>query len=128
MMLHRIMLLVIAGLMLLLTACAAATPGPTARPGIVTIEKVDLLVMESNPPQVQAHITGYLGDGCTTFAGMTQQRDGNTITITVSATHSGAQVCPAIAPLLDQRVMLEGPFVPGQYTVIVNGTAYQLTI
>ncbi|MCS6889512.1 MAG: hypothetical protein NZQ09_15005 [Chloroflexus sp.] len=127
-MLHRIILLAITALMLMLTACTPATTTPMPRPGIVTIEQVDLSVMESNPPQVQAHITGYLGDGCTTFAGITQQREGNTITITVSATHSGAEMCPAIAPLVDQRVMLEGPFAPGQYTVIVNGTEYQLTI
>ncbi|MCX7859918.1 hypothetical protein [Chloroflexus sp.] len=127
-MLHRIVLLAITALMLMLTACSPATTTPMPRPGIVTIEQVDLSVMESNPPQVQAHITGYLGDGCTTFAGITQQREGNTITITVSATHSGAEMCPAIAPLVDQRVMLEGPFAPGQYTVIVNGTEYQLTI
>ncbi|WP_322512123.1 hypothetical protein [Chloroflexus sp.] len=127
-MLHRIVLLAITALMLMLTACTPVTTTPMPRPGIVTIERVDLLVMESNPPQVQAHITGYLGDGCTTFAGITQQREGNTITITVSATHSGAEMCPAIAPLVDQRVMLEGPFAPGQYTVIVNGTEYQLTI
>lgn len=127
-MLHRIVLLAITALMLMLTACTPVTTTPMPRPGIVTIEQVDLSVMESNPPQVQVHITGYLGDGCTTFAGITQQREGNTISITVSATHSGAEMCPAIAPLVDQRVMLEGPFAPGQYTVIVNGTEYQLTI
>ncbi|WP_298821573.1 hypothetical protein [Chloroflexus sp.] len=125
---RRFFLLAIAALMLWLTACAAAAPTPTSRPGVVTVERVDLLVMESNPPRVQAHIVGYLGDGCTTFAGINQQRSGNTITITVSAIHSGAEVCTAIAPLLDQRVMLDGTFAPGQYTVIINGTEYQLTI
>lgn len=125
-MLRRIILLVIAGLILILTACTTATPTPRA--GIVTIERVDFAVLESNPPQVQAHIVGYLGDGCTTFAGINQRREGNVITITVNAAHSGAEVCPAIAPLLDQRIMLEGPFTAGQYTVIVNGVEYQVTI
>lgn len=70
---------------------------------------------------MQAHIVGYLGDGCTTLAGITQQRDSNTITITVKVVHSGAEVCTAITPVIDQRVMLEGMFTPGEYTVIVNG-------
>jgi hypothetical protein len=122
-MIRRIVVLVILGLTLLLTACVQSL-----RPGVVTIDRVDLVVMESNPPRVQAHIVGYLGDGCTTLAGITQQRDGNTITITVKAVHSGAEVCTAIAPVIDQRVMLEGTFTPGEYTVIVNGVAHPLTI
>ncbi|GIV91311.1 MAG: hypothetical protein KatS3mg056_0020 [Chloroflexus sp.] len=60
--------------------------------------------------------------------GSISSREGNVITITVNAAHSGAEVCPAIAPLLDQRIMLEGPFTAGQYTVIVNGVEYQVTI
>ncbi len=123
---HRFWLLAIIALMLVLTACSTAAP--TTRPGVVTIERVDLLILESQPPQVQAHIIGYLGDGCTSLSGITQQRDGTTITITVHALHSGAQICTAIAPLVDQRVMLEGPFASGQYTVIVNGVAYELVI
>jgi len=122
-MIRRIVVLVILGLTLLLTACVQSL-----RPGVVTIDRVDLVVMESNPPRVQAHIVGYLGDGCTTLAGITQQRDGNTITITVKAVHSGAEVCTAIAPVIDQRVMLEGTFTPGEYTVIVNRVAHPLTI
>lgn len=122
-MIRRIVVLVIIGLTLLLTACVQSL-----RPGVITIDRVDLVVMESNPPRVQAHIVGYLGDGCTTLAGITQQRDGNTITLTVKAIHSGAEVCTAIAPVIDQRVMLEGTFTPGEYTVIVNGVAYPLTI
>ena len=104
------------------------TSTPTPRSGVVTIERVEFVVLESYPLQVQAHITGYLADGCTTFAGISQQREGHVITITVKAVHSGAEICTAIAPMLDQSVMLEGSFTPGQYTVIVNGTAYQLTV
>ena len=128
MMLRRGMLLLIVGLVFLLTSCTMTTSTPTPRSGVVTIERVEFVVLESYPLQVQAHITGYLGDGCTTFAGISQQREGHVITITVKAVHSGAEICTAIAPMLDQSVMLEGSFTPGQYTVIVNGTAYQLTV
>ncbi len=152
-MLRRGILLLIAGLVLLFTSCTMATstptprsdvvtierqpslfdpeserPTPTPRSGVVTIERVEFVVLESDPLQVQARITGYLSDGCTTFAGISQQREGHVITITVKAVHSGAEICTAIAPMLDQSVMLEGSFTPGQYTVIVNGTAYQLTV
>ncbi|MGB9737497.1 MAG: hypothetical protein C0184_14725 [Chloroflexus aggregans] len=122
-MIRRLVIVVIIGLTLLLTACVQSL-----RPGIITIDRVDLVVMESNPPRVQAHIVGHLGDGCTTLASITQHRDGNTITITVKAIHSGAEVCAAIAPVFDQRVMIEGTFTPGEYTVIVNGVAHPLTI
>ena len=128
MMLRRGMLLLIVGLVFLLTSCTMTTSTPTPRSGVVTIERVEFVVLESYPLQVQAHITGYLGDGCTTFAGISQQREGHVITIMVKAVHSGAEICTAIAPMLDQSVMLEGSFTPGQYTVIVNGTAYQLTV
>lgn len=128
MMLRRSMLLLIVGLVFLLTSCTMTTSTPTPRSGVVTIERVEFVVLESYPLQVQAHITGYLGDGCTTLTGISQQREGHVITITVKAIHSGAEMCPAIAPMLDQSVMLEGSFTPGQYTVIVNGTAYQLTV
>ncbi|MBO9375083.1 MAG: hypothetical protein J7459_17235, partial [Chloroflexus sp.] len=66
-MLRRGMLLLIVGLVFLLTSCTMTTSTPTPRSGVVTIERVEFVVLESYPLQVQARITGYLGDGCTTF-------------------------------------------------------------
>ncbi|WP_049762668.1 hypothetical protein [Chloroflexus aggregans] len=64
--------------------------------------------MESNPPRVQAHIVGYLGDGCTTLAGIIQQRDGNTITM-LSGTSRGTACRAPTVDQVDLVVMESNP-------------------
>lgn len=109
-----------------LTACAASAPQPRTVP--VQIDTVTATVLESNPVQIQVRFQGYLGDGCTSLGEITQQRDGNTISITVSGTHSGAEVCTAIAQILDETRTFEGPFAPGEVVVRVNGVETRVTI
>ncbi len=104
-----------------LAACGgqATTPSPSTQPAHITAVNVELL--ESSPVQVVAHIQGELGNGCMSLGSITQRREGSVVEVTVPAIHSGAEACTMQLQLIDQRVQLEGPFAPGDYTVRVNG-------
>jgi hypothetical protein len=105
-----------------LAACAAG-PGQVTPPRTepVAVEEVQVEILESDPVQVVAVIKGGLGSGCLSLGEITQRRDGNTVEVTMLANHSGAEACTMIYQLVDERVPLEGPFAPGDYTLIVNG-------
>jgi hypothetical protein len=104
-----------------LAACGGQGPAssPNTQPAQITTVNVELL--ESSPVQVVAHIQGELGNGCMSLGSITQRRDGNVVEVTVPAIHSGAEACTMQMQLIDQRVQLDGPFAPGDYTVRVNG-------
>ncbi len=112
--------------MVLLGACGSTAGAPTT--GLAQIDKVEVRIAESAPPQIFVQFRGTLGDGCTSLGAISQRRDGNTIDVTVATNHSGAEVCTAIAQLIDQTISLEGDFPPGEYTVRVNGVAQQFRI
>ena len=115
----------------LLAACGAAIPSqpaPAGRDFPAQIDSVSVEVAESFPVQVFAHIQGTLGDGCTSLGAITQQREGNTIEVSVNAHHSGAEVCTMMAKFIDERVQLDGTFPAGEYTVRVNGVETTFTV
>lgn len=123
---RKFILIGLIALMGLLSACGANNgtgANPVPREGVITIETVEVTVAESFPVQVIAHVRGFLGDGCTSLGAITQERTGNTIKVTIAATHSGAEVCTMIAPMVDERISLEGEFPAGEYVVEVNGVA-----
>lgn len=116
---------------MLIGACAptAAQTPPPAKPTPETefviepiqIDQVDVRIMESFPVQVAAHITGVVGDGCSSLHGVTQAREDNTITLTIERRRELAEACTMIAQLYDETIRLEGEFPTGDYTLIVNG-------
>ena len=112
----KLMLVFIA---LLLGGCGAAGGG--SRGGALSIDAVEVRVAESFPPQVFVQVRGTLPDGCTSLGSISQQRTGNTITITIATVHSGAEVCPMIAQVVDKTIRLDGTFTSGEYIVRVNG-------
>jgi hypothetical protein len=113
---------------LALAACGAqpAQPGTTTSPANVT--GVEVSVRESLPVQVEAHITGQLGDGCMSLGPITQTRSGNLIEVSVPAIRTQAEICTMVMQLIDERVTLEGEFAPGEYTVRVNGVETSFTV
>src|SRR5947207_5860761 len=68
------------------------TPGPggspdsTATPfgirGQAKVDSIEVNVLGSSPVRVQVVARGYLQDGCTKIADVSQKRDGNTFTVT----------------------------------------------
>lgn len=116
--------------MLLAAAILAACGAQPAQQRVeaAEIETVTVDVLESDPVQVVANIQGYLGNGCMSLGAITQSRSGDTVEVTVPAIHSGAEVCTMQLQLIDERVPLEGPFAPGDYTLIVNGVETSFSV
>lgn len=104
-----------------LAACGAQPAQRAQRVEPATITTVEVEIRESHPVQVVAHIQGELGNGCMSLGAITQRREGQVIEVSVPAIHSGAEICTMQLQLIDERVELEGPFAPGDYTVMVNG-------
>ena len=99
------------------------TPGPDEPTfqAFHQIDDVEVLILESSPPQINLHVTGYQGDGCEYPVEVTQSRNGNTITVEIYRTMPLAAACPAIALVYDETISLDGDFEAGQtYTIIVN--------
>jgi inhibitor of cysteine peptidase len=86
-----------------------------------TIETVDVLVMESFPPQLSLQVTGYQPDGCDFPAQVEIRRDAETNTVYVQIFREMplAVMCPASTIPYEASINL-GSFDPGSYTIIVN--------
>ncbi len=107
---------------LLLAAPACSNPAdPDLLVEPIEIESVEVLVLESSPPQAQAHVRGFIGDGCSELKSVEQQRTGNSVTVTILRQRERAAICTQIAKLYDAVLRLEGSYPPGRYVLRVNG-------
>ena len=107
-------------LALLVLGCASDTTSPDLVAEPIQIERVDVMILESAPPQVTARVQGVLGDGCAVLHSVAQQRSGNTITVTILRERPKDAICIQIAKLYDEVIRLEGQFPPGDYVLRVN--------
>jgi hypothetical protein len=104
------------------------TPDQTA-PSLLTVSKVDVLILESFPPQIIAKVEGWLPDGCSEVGDITQQRDGFRIDVTIPIRRLSTGACIAIAPQVSRNIRLNGSFAEsGAYTVRVNGVEKSFTL
>jgi hypothetical protein len=98
--------------------------GTPATPDVVTepiqIDRVDVAILESSPPQVTAQVQGVIGDGCSSVHSVTQQRTANVVTVTILRERPRDAICTQIAKLYDEAIRLEGTFPPGDYVLRVN--------
>lgn len=91
------------------------------------IESVDVLLMESAPPQVNLWVQGYQPDGCEFPVEVTQQRQGNTVVVEIFRIMPLAAACPMMIVDYEDIIKLDGTFETGQtYTIRVND--YETTI
>jgi inhibitor of cysteine peptidase len=129
--------LFLAGLILLL-AVAACGPSPTPAPpggdqafayGLAPVDSVDLLTLESFPVQIHALVKGNLPDGCTTVDQITQQRQGNTITVTITTRRPADEMCTQALVPFEESIPLKVAGLPaGTYTVAVNAVTATFTL
>jgi inhibitor of cysteine peptidase len=104
------------------------TPDQT-RPGLLTVSQVDVLILESFPPQIIAKVDGWLPDGCSEVGDITQQRNGRSIDVTITIRRLSTGACIAIAPQVSRNIRLNGSFADsGVYTVRVNGIERTFTL
>jgi hypothetical protein len=87
----------------------------------VTIQNVDLLIMESYPPQYSARITGYTPTPCYTLNHSTS-RNGNRIDIVLSATEMPQANCIQVIQNFERSVSFSmAGASSGTYSLYVNG-------
>lgn len=95
------------------------------------IESVDILVLESFPPQYMVHIVSGLPSGCARFEkAEVTGRDGNTVHIRVTNTMPSDPnvACTAIYGTHETNLNIGSDFMSGEtYTVDVNGTIAEFT-
>jgi hypothetical protein len=104
---------------LLAQGCSSpATPDVVIEP--IQVDSVEVLIQESAPLQVSAHVTGVLGDGCATLHSVEQHRSGTTVTVTILRERPRDAVCTQIAKLYDEVIRLDGEFPPETYLLKVN--------
>ncbi len=143
-------ILVFLGIASVLLACGAevdptASSGSAARPTAAAeptatvdaakfeinqlpIESVDVQVRETMPVQVAVVVKGYLNDSCTTLHNIAQQRDGQTITLTITKQRPKGLDCAQVISEFSETITLEGDFPPGTYTLRVNDMEQTFTV
>jgi inhibitor of cysteine peptidase len=104
-----------------LLSCGSGSPTAARETDRLTVESVQVRIMESFPVQVSAQVKGYLRDGCETLAGTTQSRSGNTVTVTIATDREMGRACIQVLAQVEENVRLDGPFPSGTYLVRVNG-------
>ena len=96
---------------------------------LAPIDRIELLILESFPVQVQVRIKGYLRDSCTTLDHISQTRVGNLFQIHVITKRPTDEVCAKLITWFEETVALEVYGLPaGTYTVDVNGMREMFTL
>lgn len=126
-------------LVALLAACTAGnngTPQPANTPspsavvtGTAAVTSVTALVLESDPVQVNVITRGNLPDACTAIDQVSQSREGNTFTITLTTTRLADAACAPALTAFEQIVALDvAGLTAGTYTVTANGVSQTFTL
>jgi len=113
-----------------LVGCGAGAESPTAarETDRLTVESVQVRIMESFPVQVSAQVKGYLRDGCESLAGTTQSRTGNTVSVTIATARETGRACIQVLAPVEENVRLDGAFAAGIYVVRVNGIEHTFRV
>ena len=114
----KILLLVLIMLIIIfVTGCFSILPTT----GLVSVDEIDILILESFPVQINVIARGNLPDPCTEISEVLQEREGNTFFITIKTYRSPGFCIQVLAPF-EETIPLEVYGLPaGTYTVDVNG-------
>ena len=88
------------------------------------IESLDVLVLESYPPQYILAVTSGLPNGCARFGGYEVTRDGDTILVAVTnlVPADEGTICTDVCGVARHNISLGSDFQSGTtYTILVNG-------
>ncbi len=93
--------------------------------GVLYIDSVDALILESFPVQVNAVVRGNFADGCTTLADVqVSGPENNVFTISMIANRNPEAMCTQALVPFEETVSLPVAGLPaGTYTIRVNGEA-----
>jgi len=101
---------------------------PSGSEVLTVIERVEPIILESYPYQIQLRVTGYQPDGCTFPVQVEQARDDSTVTVKIFRVLPPDILCTMQLVPYDETISLEGGFESGTYTIDVNGTIVELTL
>ena len=130
----RLALLAFFGLIAFI-ACGQEDPAnlasPTGEPTMSTVrlqvQTVEVLIAESFPPQVSAHVTAIIPDSCTKAREPEISRDGSTITLTVIGERPDGVACAQVTSTYDKTIPL-GTLDPGHYTLHINDVTKEFDV
>ena len=93
------------------------------------VEEIEVLILESDPVQITVMIQGFLGDGCTELAGISQFVQGDRIYIRVYAERPVDAICTLVLVGFEESVGLDlDELEPGEYTIVVHNLTAELVL
>jgi hypothetical protein len=94
----------------------------------VSVETLEIALLESYPVQVVVTASGHFRSGCEEIAGISQRLEGDTFFVTILGKAPWAAVCTPDAPPFHERIALQTTDLPpGTYKVNVNGVIESFT-
>jgi inhibitor of cysteine peptidase len=111
------------------TAQAQADPEPQMLIRLAGVEKIEPVVLESDPVLVRVLVHGWLSDGCTSLDSFDQKTEGRIIKMRILTTRPKDAMCTQEITRFQETypVEIEG-LEPGSYTINVNGKTAQFTL
>lgn len=104
-------------------------PLPTATlTGTQTLLPIGSLSIRLDGPQPELTIKTVRPDSCSSVRIRSQTRIDNAITVEVIAVHPASMICSQVVTPITLKVVLQGDFPPGDYTVTVNGNTLPFTV
>ncbi len=111
------------------TAQAQTDTGGTGMIRLASVERIETVVLESNPVQVRVVVYGWLSDGCTSLHGFEQTTEGAVISMRVLTTRPRDAMCTQAIKRFQETypVDTEG-LARGTYTIDVNGKSAHIIL
>lgn len=94
----------------------------------IRVNTIEVQQTAYDPAQIVVAVEGVVGDSCNQLAGVQQERTGNAIDVTITAIRTVGIECMELAQVYNEAIPLEGEFMPGNYTVTVNGVSQDFTV
>lgn len=116
--------IVLAGAVALASGLGDLNPAPGRQTVAAPIDGIDVVIRESNPPQVTLKVKAGLPSGCAQRHSHAMSRSGDVFTVRVlNSMPTGDPICTMIYGTYDLTIDLGRDFVIGTtYTVHVNDT------
>ena len=112
-------------------ANAATDPANSTKPilRLAGVERIEIVVLESDPVQVRVVVYGWMSDSCTTIRNFEQVREGSLIRLKIITTRPAGVMCAQMIKRFRETYPIETRNLPaGTYTLDVSGKQEQFTL
>ena len=94
-----------------------------------SVDRIEIVTMESFPVQITVIAEGFLPDSCTEIGAITRDRNGKAFTVTIGTVRDPNLICAQATVPFRVPVPLDVRGLPaGTYTVDVNGVIVSFTL